>query len=125
MQELTEVKEGTVRLTAAEYMDLMKEIRTLEKTKDEALSAGSKLMELSIKKSIEVETQRAIMLQHLSNMLDEQEKIFEREGFASTEFAYKYIEAAKAARHLGRKEDLIRFVEELIYSEYSLPFPKA
>lgn len=66
---------------------------------------------------------KKILLTHLGKMLDEHEAIFGRFGqFESVEFANDYIEAAKAAKFLGRSVDRIEDVQEWVNSPDSLPF---
>lgn len=82
----------------------------------------TQFLQESINKTQGNEVKR-ILLDHLSKMLDEHEAIFERfRQFESVEFANDYIEAAKAAKFLGRKVDRIEDVQEWVNSPDSLPF---
>lgn len=82
----------------------------------------TQFLQESINKTQGNEVKR-ILLDHLGKMLDEHEAFFDRFGrFESVEFANDYIEAAKAAKFLGRKVDRIEDVQEWVNSPDSLPF---
>jgi predicted site-specific integrase-resolvase len=121
--ELQKVEEVTIALPGAEYLSLRNDFETLQ-IQHSALQEHVKTsMEYSLKRSHAYEVQQAIMRRHLGKMLDEHEAIFNRFGkFESVEFASDYIEAATAAKHTGRKDDLIKEVTEWMNSESSLPF---
>jgi hypothetical protein len=113
--------------TAVEMVnDLRAENETLLKTaetfKAEVDRLNTILLQESINKTQGSEVKRILLL-HLSKMLDEHEEIFGRTGqFESVEFANDYIEAAKAAKFLGRNIDRIEDVQEWVNSPDSLPF---
>lgn len=121
--ELQEIKSITIEQTGQNFLhdqELMRAaIERIEDQRKEIDRLNTQLLKASIGK----EAFRSIMLAHLSNMLSEHEGYFNRTGeFESYEFACNYVEAAKAARELGRKDDLVNDVEDWMNSKYSLPF---
>lgn len=107
-------------------------IEALEKSRDSYKAEVDRITTEALKVSNKYEetikakdTQQQLLLTHLSNMLSEHEAEFDRKGnFESIEFAMNYVEAATAARKLGRVGDRIDYVLEWVNSEDSLPFEK-
>jgi hypothetical protein len=124
--ELQKVEEVTIAMPGQDYLSLRADYETLQAKYDATQEHIKTSLHYSLKRSVSYEVQQTILLNHLGKMLDEHEGYFKHFGkFESTEFACDYVEAALAAKHLGRKDDLIKEVTDWMNSESSLPFKRA
>src|SRR5688500_18592163 len=125
MQELQEIKDVIVAERGENYLKTHKMLEDSLAKQGEQLKEINHLQSQVLLDSIKIqgkECQLTIIGYHLGKMLSELEGAFDRGEEFSYEFAADYIEAATAAKSLGREGDRIKEVTEWMNSQDSLPW---